>query len=49
LWFDSALKTQEEAEEICKEQGGHLAYFLSEAEQDNIEDWLIDQVGGSRC
>jgi hypothetical protein len=45
--FHSDLKTADEAEEICKEEGGHLAYFLSESEQDNIEKWLVDMVGRS--
>ena len=44
--FHSDLKTFDEAEEVCKDEGGHLAYFLSEPEQDSIEKWLIDMVGG---
>jgi hypothetical protein len=43
--FHSAPLAADEAEEMCKLEGGHLAYFLSEPEQDNIEKWLVDMVG----
>ncbi len=42
--FFSDLKTQAEAETHCKLNGGHLAYFNNAADQNNVEQWLVNEV-----
>ena len=41
------LAAQAEAEAICKQEGGHLAYFNSAEEQDQVEKWLVSEVSRS--
>ena len=37
---------QPDAEARCVQQCGHLTYFSSAAEQEEVEGWYIAQVGG---
>lgn len=36
------------AERTCRDQGGHLASFLSLAEQQEVEGYYLGRVGGMR-
>jgi hypothetical protein len=37
------------AERTCRDQGGHLASFLSLAEQQEVEGYYLGRVGGTRA
>jgi hypothetical protein len=40
------LMAQDEAQRACNAQCGHLAAYISAAEQAEVENWYTSQVGG---
>jgi hypothetical protein len=47
--FVSKKDTQTNAEKDCLSKGGHLAAFMSDKEQDEVESYYVTKVRSGAC